>query len=308
MTLTAPVFEVQRFSLHDGPGIRSLVFLKGCALHCPWCQNPESQDARPVIAFHRDRCVQSFACEQVCPDGAIERGEFRVAHERCSACGACVSACAHAALRLIGESYTPERLVEELMADRPYYESSGGGVTFSGGEPALYPRFLDRVLDLCREQAIHTNLETAGLFSFELCEGMLRKLDLLYFDLKLLDPALHARHLGGGYPRIADNAERLVGGGFPVEFRLPLVPGFTDTPLHLERVTERLRGLGRSGVHLLAYHNMGEAKIDIIRGSQPRLGLDRYPQEKLAAAAAHFERGGIEVLNRSEVLPDRAQS
>ena len=168
-----------------------------------------------------------------------------------------------------------------MLVDRPYYERSGGGVTFSGGEPMLHLDFLDRVLDLCGREAVHTNLETAGTFSFERWKSVLRKFDLIYFDLKILDRELHRRHLGGGYDTIADNARILVEEGFPVEFRLPLVPGYTDTEANIERVVERLGRLGKRTVHLLSYHNMGETKIDIIAGKQPKLGLDRsWPMDR----------------------------
>jgi pyruvate formate lyase activating enzyme len=297
MTPTAPIVDVQRFCLHDGPGIRSLVFLKGCALHCPWCQNPESQDRHPVVAFYRERCGKSFECERACPEDAIRRDGLRIDHVRCTACGLCIDVCAYDALRLIGEEHTPEQLLAKILTDRVYYETSGGGVTFSGGEPTLYPQFIDAMLDLCIADSIHTNLETAGTFSFELWKPILRKLDLMYFDLKILDEALHARHVGRGYPTIARNAALLVEHGFPVEFRLPLIPGYTDTRANIERAIELLERLGGLGVHLLAYHNMGEAKIDIIQGRQPKLGLARYSEEKLQAVRVTFEDRGIAVLN-----------
>lgn len=297
MELTAPIFEIQRFSLHDGPGIRSLVFLKGCALHCPWCQNPESQASRPIIAFHRDRCQESFECAAVCPKQAIVREGFRVDHARCDSCARCVDACAYDALRLIGEDLTPEQLMTRLLVDRAYYESSGGGITFTGGEPTLHPQFVGRVLELCVEAGVHTNLETSGTFAWAKWESTLRMLDLIYFDLKILDADLHERHLGGGYASIMENAANLTAHGFPVEFRMPLVPGYTDTPANIEAVIELLRGLGQKAIHLLAYHNMGEAKIDIIRGRQPRLGLPRYPHERLCELRETFELHGIEILN-----------
>lgn len=297
MTISAPVFDIQRFSLHDGPGIRTLVFLKGCALHCPWCQNPESQDHRSVIAFHRDRCSESFACESACPEGAIHRTGFRVDRARCTLCARCVEACASGALRLVGEEHTPEQLMEKLRADLPYYDSSGGGVTFTGGEPTLHPRFLDRMLELCAEQSIHTNLETAGVFSLDQWAPILAKFDLIYFDLKILDAEQHDRQLGGGYRKIRKNAIALVEMGLPVEFRMPVIPGFTDTEENIERVVDFLQRLEKTGLHLLAYHNMGEAKIDLIQGSQPRLGLARASDERLDEVRSAFRSRGIDILN-----------
>lgn len=293
---TAPVFDIQRFSLHDGPGVRSLVFLKGCTLHCPWCQNPESQSTKPVVAFYEDRCRSSFECLTVCPNDAIRVEGFRVDHARCNLCTRCIDACAYEALRLIGEDMTPDRLMERLEADRPYYDSSGGGVTFTGGEPTIHHRFLEVVLARCNETGIRTNLETSGTFSWERWRETLRRLDLIYFDLKLLDPDLHERHLGGGYERIMENAANLVAGGYPVEFRMALIPDFTDTPDNIDAAVDLLHALGRPSIHLLPYHNMGDAKIDIIQGNQPRLGLARYSDERFAEMRRVFETAGIEVL------------
>ena len=297
MSVTAPIFDIQRFSIHDGPGIRSLVFFKGCNLHCSWCQNPESQDRNPVIAFYADRCRECFACREVCEEDAIFTDGFRVDYQRCTVCGDCVEACPHSALRLIGEVLTPEELLEKVLADQPYYERSGGGVTFTGGEPTLHLDFLDRVLDLFRAHQIHTNIETAGAFSFAKCERMLRKLDMIYFDLKILDEQLHRRHIGGAYASILENGRRLAEERFPVEFRLALIPELTDTQQNIDRMIELLNQLGSKGIHLLGYHNMGEVKIDIVQGHQPRLGLKRYSDESLEEVKKVFESRGIAVLN-----------
>lgn len=292
--LTAPVFDIQRFSIHDGPGIRTLVFFKGCNLHCDWCQNPEAHDAQPIIAFYADRCRESFCCEEVCAERAINRVGFRIDADRCTVCGDCVQSCAYSALRLIGERLTPEALFERVLPDKPYFDG-GGGVTLSGGEPLLYPRFLDRFVDLCLQSGIHTGLETAGRFSLEKCLPIFRKIDLIYFDLKIFDPVRHERFVGKGLQTVLHNAEYLAKNAFPVEFRMPLVPGYTDTEENVKAATTFLKSIGHPRLHLLEYHNMGEVKIDIIQGKQPKLGLERYTDETLRAIVRRFEAAGIEI-------------
>lgn len=297
MEPSAEIFEIQRFSIHDGPGIRSLVFFKGCNLHCPWCQNPESQTTKPVIAFTESRCEESFACATVCPNNAILNGGFRIDQTKCEPCGLCVDACAHGALRTIGEALTPQELMERITRDLPYYDSSGGGVTFSGGEPTLHHRFLDTILKLCRDAGIHTNLETSGTFVLEKWEDTLAMLDLIYFDLKILDAGLHQRLIGPGYSRIMSNATALVRRGFPVEFRMALVPGYTDTEANIDAVVDFLHQIDRRAIHLLEYHSMGEAKLDMIGSARPKLGLDGYSGKALAELTGIFAQRDIKVLN-----------
>ncbi|MCP5099397.1 MAG: glycyl-radical enzyme activating protein [Chloroflexi bacterium] len=291
----APIFEIQRFSIHDGPGIRTLVFFKGCHLSCKWCQNPESQDTSPVVAFYRERCKESFDCRVVCPENAILNGRFRINYEKCTACGKCVEACAYGALRLIGNRVTPEALFSKILLDLPYYQKSGGGVTFSGGEPTLYPDFLDQTLILCQEKGIHTVLETCGTFSFNIWEPILRKLDLIYFDLKVIDSQDHKQATGVPNTAILKNAKRLVKWSYPVEFRMPLVQGYTDTEENLHQISHHLKEMGQSKIHLLKYHNMGETKIDIIQGSQEKMNLPSYPDQRFEKIKVYFSREGIEV-------------
>ncbi len=295
--LNAPVFDVQRFSIHDGPGIRTTVFFKGCNLRCAWCQNPESQNVSPLIAFYEARCDEYFSCAGACPNDAIIKGGFRINYERCTTCLECVDACPNGALQLVGEQLSPEHLFEKLLADQAYYESSGGGVTFSGGEPTLYPKFMDKMLDLCNERGIHTTLETCGTFSQNRWATALPKLQLIYFDLKIMNDTRHRQATGLGNSRILENGRYLAANDYPVEFRLPLVPGYTDDLENLEEIACFLEELGQDKIHLLGYHKMGEAKIDIIQGGQKKLGLESYSADKLAEIAKWFERRGIVSFN-----------
>ncbi len=295
-SLQAPVFDVQRFSIHDGPGIRTTVFFKGCNLACAWCQNPESQDVRPVISFYQKRCESDFSCAAVCPADAIVRHGFRVDHDRCTLCLKCVEACPNDALKLIGEPLDPQQVFEQILADEAYYQSSDGGVTFSGGEPTLYPAFIDAVLDRCNARGIHTTLETCGTFSQKRWASILPKLQLIYFDLKIFDNTHHKVLTGLGNRRILDNARYLVAGGYPVEFRLPLVEGYTDSTDNLAQTAAFLTQLGQDKLHLLGYHRMGEAKIDLINGDQMKMGLPTYSNERFEAVTEWFEQRGFVCL------------
>ena len=289
----AVIFDVQRFSIHDGEGIRSLVFLKGCNLECAWCQNPESQQVTPLISFYQTKCEQGFQCAEVCPEDAILKNGYRIDHERCTYCLDCVDACAYGALKPIGEHLNPKHLFERILVDQAYYKSSGGGVTFSGGEPTLYPEFMDGVLKLCNEHGINTAIETCGTFSLARWRSILPRLQLIYFDLKIIDDQRHRQATGIGNERILKNARYLVENGYPVEFRLTLVPSFTDHIANLEAIADFVKEMGKSEIHLLAYHPMGEAKIDIIQGSQKKLGLQGYPLDQLRKVAKWFSQQGI---------------
>jgi len=295
MSYLAPVFDIQRFSIHDGPGIRTLIFLKGCNFHCSWCQNPESQFNKPVLAFYGNRCLQSLECLKACPENAIQQHSPHVNYARCTVCGDCTRACAYDALRIIGENMTPVQLFKEILADQEYYNESEGGVTFTGGEPTLYPDFINQVADLCVAAKIHTNIETAGSFSFEKWQPILRKLDLIYFDLKLIDPEEFTIHVGTGYKNVMRNARLLAEQDFPVEYRIPLVPGITDSDINIDGIADFLFSMNVRTVHLLDYHNMGEAKIDIINGSQQKLELDNYTQDARLQVETRLKNIGMKI-------------
>jgi pyruvate formate lyase activating enzyme len=199
-------------------------------------------------------------------------------------------------LKLIGKQLDPEQLFEQILADQAYFESSGGGVTFSGGEPTLYPAFVDRLLDLCNTRGIHTTLETCGTFSQKRWASILPKLQLIYFDLKIMDDTCHKAATGLGNQRILENARYLIAKNYPVEFRLPLVEGYTDNTDNLEKTVRFLKELRQDKIHLLSYHKMGETKIDIINGDQEKMGLPTYPSGKLEEITHWFEQKDITII------------
>lgn len=292
---TAIVSAIQRFSLHDGPGIRTLVFLKGCLLRCPWCQNPESQDLEPTIGFYESSCDATLACASVCPRGAIRKSGFRIDYTLCDSCAKCVDACGQNALRRIGERMTAEDLMRKITADLPYFQQSNGGVTLTGGEATLHREFLITFAEICQRKHIHLTLETNGFFSFDKLQGVLRKIPLIYYDLKIIDAPRHREIIGVENALILENALRLAKGKFSLEFRFLPVEGLTDARENLSALRDFLHEARATKLHLLKYHSMGEAKISIINGAQPYLGLSAYPEEKWNQIADFFDSSGIQV-------------
>ncbi|MGC8837437.1 MAG: glycyl-radical enzyme activating protein [Anaerolineae bacterium] len=265
------VFNIQRFSVHDGPGIRTTVFLKGCPLRCVWCDNPESQSVAPQIVFWKERCIRCGACLVACPHSALvedEGGGRKVLVERCDFCGRCLDACYTGALEQLGQWMTPEEVVEAVEADRPFYEQSGGGVTLSGGEPLAQWAFAREVLRGCRERGIHTALETCGHAPWEVWEAVLPYVDLVLYDLKEVDRARHQRFTGVDNALILENLRRLAGTGKKVVVRRPVIPGYNDSEESIRALAQVVRSLGSvDEVHLLPYHRLGQGKYE-------RLGMD----------------------------------
>lgn len=257
MALMSPlVFDIKRFSLDDGPGIRTTVFLKGCPLSCDWCHNPESIRAEAEMAFHRERCIGCGECVPACPQASIRGGDWRVDDARCTACGRCAQACPTNALEKIGEPYAPDRLVDALLRDRHFFAASGGGVSFSGGEPTLHGDYLAEVLVQLKRHGIDTLIETCGVFDWRgFRERLLPHIDHVYFDVKLADPALHRRHTGAGNRRILSNLAALLKEA-PDKMvpRVPLVPGVTDTDENLKAIGRLIRELGGNGYVALPFN------------------------------------------------------
>ncbi len=269
----ATVFDVQRFSLHDGPGIRTVVFFKGCSLRCPWCHNPEGLARTPEVTWLRGRCEECFECERTCPRGAVlcEAGR-RIDWAACDHCGACVEACPSGALRRRGEELSVDDLYRRCMEDREFYAATGGGVTLSGGEPVLQAAVAGSLLERLRACGVHTLVETAGSYPFELLEPLLDRLDALYFDWKLPSPTDYAVVTGGGGLRVADNLRRLLARRVPVTVRVPQVPGLNDRPEQVRAMAATLRALGVREVVVLRYNDLWEAKLPTLSRPPPALG------------------------------------
>jgi len=260
---TGMIFDIKRFSIHDGPGIRSTVFLKGCPLSCAWCHNPESQSFEPELIFRPERCLACGECAAACSQEAIQFIDGRIIQDwdRCQNDGSCVAACYPGAREIVGRIVSPEEVVEELVLDRDYYDTSGGGVTFSGGEPLSQPEFLEKTLILCIEAGLSTALDTCGAVPWKTLEKQLPFHDLILYDLKIMDDLLHQQYTGLSNQEILENFQRLVERGVEVNVRRPVIPGVNDSVEEITALGDFLSELnGRIKIDLLPYHALSADK------------------------------------------------
>ncbi len=293
------IFNVQRGSFHDGPGIRTTVFLKGCPLRCPWCHNPEGISSAPEVLWSVARCQSCGSCKAACPrgEGPLPAGAA-LGSDGCTACRACVEACPSAAREIAGRTVTVGEVVAEALRDRAVYEESGGGVTFSGGEPLAQPAFLLAALETCREEGLHVALDTCGFAARETVLAANALVDLLLWDVKTLDPKRHREQTGVPLEPILENLAAVSRAGARIWLRLPVIPGVNDDSESVARAAAlagRTRGVERVG--LLPYHSTASGKRErLARAQVPALAAAASPSpERMAGLAALFAPTGIPV-------------
>ncbi|GHU01584.1 glycyl-radical enzyme activating protein [Spirochaetia bacterium] len=280
------IFDIQRFAVHDGPGIRSTVFLKGCSCSCAWCHNPESLAVKPQLEFYPSRCIGCGKCFTRCPDKlhTMQGDTHLIDRAKCSGCGRCAAECFSTALVLKGKKVSSGEIMETLLKDRVYFEESGGGVTLSGGEPALQSEFSAAILSACKREGIHTAIQTAGNYPFEKLEALLPHLDMIMYDIKGFSPDIYANYIRGNREQIFRNLQTL-GERFPgvLAVRTPCVGSVNDSEAEIEQITKMLAEIGTVAYYqIIPYHGLGKAKYDALNVpyTEP---FYTPPPEKIAA-------------------------
>jgi len=297
--VTGRIFDIKRYSIHDGPGIRTTVFLKGCSLRCLWCHNPESVDPGPELMHWPSRCARCYSCITACPKGAIAKdaaGAVVIDRKACDLCGKCAEACLYDAMQMVGREMSVEDVLAEVEKDRVFYEQSGGGLTLSGGDPFVQSAFAETLLDGCRARGIRTAVDTAGFSKNGVLDRMAEKTDLILYDLKCMDDARHKEFTGVSNVPIIDNLKRLAAGRTEVWVRIPLVLGVNDDDDNIRRTIEFLSSLKTiRWVGILPYHSGGLEKARRIGKESHFRKFETPSEEHIAAVEAVFREAGFEV-------------
>jgi pyruvate formate lyase activating enzyme len=291
--------KIQNYCIHDGEGIRTLVFLKGCDMRCPWCSNPESLTMDIVLARADFKCENCGYCVRVCPKGAISE-DYSLDKEKCDMCGKCVKACPKSAWSFYGKEMTPEQIVDEVEKDRAFYSKSGGGVTFSGGECTMQSMFLLDTLKLCREKSINTAIETNGNAPEHVYQALAPYVDMFLMDVKHMDNARHMEYTGVSNERVLGNIRRVAGDlDKKVMLRIPLIPGINDSDGNMRETAAFAAEINKTGnlvmVNILPYHSLGASKYGVMGMEYTLDETEPPPQEKIDHVLEIFKEAGVPV-------------
>ncbi len=291
------VFNIERFAIRDGPGIRTTVFFKGCPLRCLWCSNPESIKSFPQLFYFEHLCTRCYRCIEACPNKAntiISDGAIAIDRNVCKNCGECIEACPNKARDISGRIMTVDEVLEEVKKDSLFYQNSGGGITASGGEPTHQPEFLKSLFAASHKSAIHTCLDTTGFVKTEVLQSILDETDLVLYDIKHMDPVKHKEFTGIDNSLILENA-RLVAASKPMIVRLPLIPGHNDSEENLSALSGFMAELGLKRIDILPYHSLGKMKYQRLGLEYKLDGLQPYESEDIERIKDFLESRGLEV-------------
>ncbi|WHH58064.1 glycyl-radical enzyme activating protein [Petroclostridium sp. X23] len=293
------IFDIERYATGDGPGIRTTVFLKGCPLGCIWCSNPESQSMSKQIMYYLNLCNGCGRCIAQCPQHAIKKDEtfgLITDFNKCTACGKCVEGCYFNARELMGEHITVREVMEVINKDKLFFKTSGGGVTFSGGEPFMQPEFLEALLDACKEEDIHTAIETCGCVGWCNIERMLDKVDLIFYDVKHIDSESHRRYTSQGNEQILDNLLRLSKSHSNVIVRIPFIPGVNSDLKVLKEILRFAANLQHViRIEIMPYHRFGSSKYKGLGRKYMLESVEPVNKQDLQYLVQIGEESGVEV-------------
>lgn len=292
----ALIFNIQKFSVHDGPGIRTTVFFKGCLLRCLWCHNPESQNLNKEILYDSKKCILCGKCAEVCQTNAIkiENNKLNTIKDKCNYCGECAIYCIYGARELVGREYSVNEVMKEVMKDKVFYEQSNGGVTLSGGEPLIQIDFIEELLKRLKEEKIHTAVDTSGAVNFDILKRVAKYTDLFLYDLKLMDDEKHKEYIGVSNKTIIENLIKLSKIHSNINVRMPIIQNINDDITHIEKTLELLKDLNIKKINLLPYHSIAKHKYE-------KLGLV-YENEKMAVPSEAKMNSFKEMFEKSGYL------
>ena len=295
------IFNIQRFSINDGPGIRTVVFLKGCTLSCMWCFNPESQDKNLQIFLNNETCIECNRCFDICPVKAIsiDSGERKIDRSKCNKCGKCVEVCNSKALSIVGEEKTADEVIDEIIKDKPFYDKSNGGVTLSGGEALHQPEFSKAILKKCKKNGINTAIETSGYIKqWELFEELLDYTDLVLYDLKQMDNSLHKKFTGVENKIIFDNARKISSKKIPMVIRIPIIPGYSDSRKNITETCLFVKNYLKNvrEIDILPFSQIGRKKYSDLGMNYQLSDLESPKKEYIKKLKELIESFGFYVL------------
>lgn len=294
--MKANIFNIQKFSIHDGPGIRTTVFFKGCQLKCIWCHNPESQNFKKEILYNKNKCTLCGNCVKTCQNNAIEINNnfLKMNMDKCTFCGDCTVCCINSARQIAGKEYTVDEVMEEVLKDRVFYKNSKGGATLSGGKPLIYAEFVEELLMKLKKENIHTAVDTCGCVDFKVLERVSRYTDLFLYDLKTMDDEKHILYTGVSNINIIDNLIKLSEIHNNINLRLPLIEGINADEDNILGILRLIKKTNIKKVSLLPYHDIAMHKYEKL-GREYYEYMKRPADEKLEEFKGIFEKEGYKV-------------